>query len=334
MSKVFASLLSLCKSEHVTMITTDVTIEEIKANLLKSVDEAESIIKKAGSKARVLRNLDEDSYSFLFGDFNKQKICDKLKEQITTFIKECNTTIIEATKIAPTKIFYDYFHCKPPFGKGKKKNEFPDAFVIEALCEWCDSNDAELNIISEDPDFKDAVELNDRLKYFPSLSKIIEIILADENILVNVIHDLMDRHNEKVFEAISEAAKEYEMLVEDADPDAEAFVEDVSIIELSEKSIIQITDDIATVVANAHGQFSIDVHCYNPDSWFKDPDDKSIHYWERIEEIFERDIDFEVEFDVQFNKNDINNFKIMRVLVNNGDLLSFYLDEDAESLYK
>ena len=39
-SKIFSSLRSLCISGHVAIIITDITIEEIKANLLKSVAEA------------------------------------------------------------------------------------------------------------------------------------------------------------------------------------------------------------------------------------------------------------------------------------------------------
>ena len=333
-SKIFSSLRSLCNSGHVTMIITDITIEEIKANMLKSVAEAESIIKKVSSKARVLRNLEEDSYKFLFEKFDKEKIFNILKAQITTFIQECNVGIIKATEISSKKIFHDYFQCQPPFGEGKKKNEFPDAFVIAAICEWCEANSVKANIVSEDPDFREAVVKIDCLEYFPSLSKLIEAILTDENILINIIHDQMKRHSEMIFEAISDQVKEYEMLVEDADPDAEAFVDDVSDLELSEESVIQFAENIATIVANAHAHLSIDVNCYNPDSWYKDSDDKSIHYRDKIEDIFEREMDFEVEFDIQFDENNIDEFQIIRVVVNNGNLLSFYLDEDTQSFYK
>ena len=87
-SKVFSSLRSLCNSSHITIILTDITIDEIKANLLESVADAESIITKASSKARILRNLEEDSYKFLFNKFDKEKIFNTLKAQIVRLKKK------------------------------------------------------------------------------------------------------------------------------------------------------------------------------------------------------------------------------------------------------
>ena len=333
-SKVFCSLRSLCNSGHVTIILSDITIEEIKANLLKLITDAESIIKKASSKARVLRNLDTDNYKFLFNKFNKEDIFQQLQAQITAFIQKCNVEIIKATEISPKDIFHNYFQCKPPFGEGKKKSEFPDAFVIAAICEWCETNNEKMYIVSEDPDFKKAIVKKDCLEYFPSLSRLIETILADENILISIIHDQMKRNRKMIFNSIADQVKEYEMLVEDADPDAEAFVDDVSIIDLSNESVIHISKNIATIEADVLAHLNIDVNCYDPDSWYKDSDDGTIYYLDKIEDIFEREMAFEVEFDIQFDKDVIDEFKITRVIVNKGNLLSFYLDEDAESFYK
>ncbi len=333
-SKAFSSLRSLCNSGHVTIILSDITIEEIKANLLKSITKAKSTIKKASSEAMVLKNLDTDNYKFLFNKFNKEDIFQILQAQITTFIQKCNVKIIKATEISPKDIFHNYFQCKPPFGEGKKKSEFPDAFVIAAMCEWCETNNEKMYIVSEDPDFQKAIVKKDRLEYFPSLSRLIETILADENIWISIIHDQMKCHREMIFDSIADQVKEYEMLVEDADSDAEAFVEDVSIIDLSDESVIQISGNMATIEANVLAHLNIDVNCYDPDSWYKDSEDKTIHYWDKIEDIFERKMDFEVEFDIQFDKDAIDEFKITRVVVNKGNLLSFYLDEDAETFYK
>ncbi len=333
-SKVFSSLRSLNNSGHVTIILADITIEEIKANLLKSITAAKSIIKKASCEAKVLKNLDTDSYKFLFKYFDKKNIFKILEAQITTFIQKCNVEIIKATEITPKEIFHNYFQCNPPFGEGKKKSEFPDAFVIAAICEWCEKNDEKVYIVSEDPDFRKAIVKKDRLEYFPSLSKLLEIILADENVLISIIHDQMKSHSEMIFDSIADQVKEYEMLVEDADPDAEAFIDDVEIIEISNESVIQISENIATIEASVNAHLKIDVNCYDPDSWYKDDEDKTIYYRHKIENIFEREMDFEVEFDIQFDKDAVDKFKITRVVVNKGNLLSFYLDGDAEYFYQ
>ena len=333
-SKLFSSLISLSKSGHVSIILTDITIEEIKSNLLCSVNDTEAAIKKASSKAKVLRNLDTFRYNFLFEKFDKENIFNQLKSQLTEFIVNCDIKIIKASEISAKDIFFNYFHCKPPFGEGKKKSEFPDAFVIAAIVEWCETNNSKVSIVSEDIDFKNAIVEKDCLEYFSSLSKLVETILADENILISIIHEQMKSHSEIIFYSIADHVKEYELLVEDADPDAEAFVEDVSIIDLSDESVIQVSENVATIIANAHAYLKIDVNCFDPDSWYKDPEDKTVHYWNKIEDIFEREMIFEVEFDIQFDKSNLEQFKITRVVVNKGNLLSFYLDEDAETFWK
>ncbi len=332
-SKVFSSLQSLNNSGHVTIVLADITIEEIKANLFKSITAAKSIIKKASSEARVLKNLDTDSYKFLFKKFDKENIFKVLEAQIATFIQKCNIEVIKATEITPKEIFHNYFQCNPPFGEGKKKSEFPDAFVIAAICEWCEKNDEKMYVVSEDPDFENAIVKKDRLEYYSSLSKLLETILADENVLISIIHDQMKHHSEMIFDSIADQVKEYEMLVQDADPDAEAFIDDGEIIEITNESVIQISENIATIEANVNAHFKIDVNCYDPDSWYKDDDDKMIYYRDKIEDIFEREIDFEVEFDIQFNKDVIEEFKITRIVVNKDNLLSFYLNEDDNEYF-
>ena len=329
-SSVFSSLQSLCSAGHVRLILTDITIEEIKSNLSKPIREAESAIKKARTKARVLRNVKSDGYQFLFGEMNKEEIYSKIYAQLSKFCQDCNATILNAMEIPAKPIFEDYFQCNPPFGEGKKKSEFPDAFVISAIIAWCESNKDTVYTVSSDPDFKNASMQNDYLEYLPSIAKFIEIRLADENILVGVIHDHMKQQKNRIFEAVADQIKEYEMIVQDADFDAEAFIEEVSIIDMNDASIINISDNKATIEASILAYLNVDVNCYDPDSWYKDPEDKTIHYWDKIEDVFEREEYVEIEFDIFFDKTNIQNFKVTRVLVNKGNQLSFYLNNYDE----
>jgi len=104
-SRLFSIIKSLCKSERVKLILTDITIEEIKANLLKVINEAELAVKRARSKAGILKNLDSDNYRFLFEQFKKEEIFNQLKDKIKTFFEQCNVEILMATEIHPKTIF-------------------------------------------------------------------------------------------------------------------------------------------------------------------------------------------------------------------------------------
>jgi hypothetical protein len=333
-SKLFSIIESFCKSGRVELVLTDITIEEIKANLWKVISEAESAIKQARAKASILRNLDSDNYKFLFEQFKKEEIFNQLKDDIMAYFDRCDVEIIKATEVHPKTIFSDYFQGRPPFGEGKKKNEFPDAFIIAALNNWSKSTENDIYVVSGDQDFKDVSIINNSLIYLPSLQRFIELVLSDDNVLIEFIHNLINRNRNKIFDAIADEVKQYEMVVMDADPDAEAFIEEATIIDLYNMSVIELSENDATVQADASASLSIHVNCYDPDSWYKDSEDGTIYYWDKIEDIFEREMDFEVEFDIRFNKTDIDDIEILRVVVNKGELLEFYLDEDAQSFYK
>jgi hypothetical protein len=50
-----------------------------------------------------------------------------------TFFQDSEAEEIELPKSALKQVLDLYFARRPPFGEGKKKSEFPDAFVLEAL---------------------------------------------------------------------------------------------------------------------------------------------------------------------------------------------------------
>lgn len=58
---------------------------------------------------------------------------------------------------------------KPPFGETKKKDEFPDAFVLAALEGWCEKNNERIYVASTDPDLKLFCETNQNLFYIKRL---------------------------------------------------------------------------------------------------------------------------------------------------------------------
>jgi len=333
-SKSFFVIKSLCKSKRVNLIITDITIEEIKAKLSELIGETESIIKKTRAKVGILRNLESDDYKFLFEEFKTEEVYNQLIDKIMNYFDQCDVEIIRATEIDPKSIFSDYFKGRPPFGKGKKKNEFPDAFVIAAIDEWSKKTGNKIYIVSGDQDFKDVQSVNKNLIYLKSLKKFIELVLSDDNVLVEFVHDLINNNKDKILAAIEKEIKHCEMVVMDADSDAEAFIEDASIIDLYDIAVIELSENEATINANVRVSLDVFVNCFDPDSWYKDSEDGTIYYWDKIEDTFEREMDFEVEFNIKFNKIDMDDIEISRVLINKGELLEFYLYEDRRAFYK
>ena len=67
-----------------------------------------------------------------------------------------------------------YFKVEPPFGKGKKSKEFPDAFILSALDQYHGIHSANIAAISGDNDFETACMHRRYVAYFPNLKDYID----------------------------------------------------------------------------------------------------------------------------------------------------------------
>ena len=85
----------------------------------------------------------------------------------------------------PDIIFEQYFSAKPPFAtNGKKKNEFPDAFVIESAKQYLEEHYNEsLLVVSRDSDWEMAFDDIDNVFFSDSVSDAIKRINKIESIL-------------------------------------------------------------------------------------------------------------------------------------------------------
>ncbi len=85
----------------------------------------------------------------------------------------------------PEIIFGQYFAAKPPFSAtGKKKSEFPDAFVIESVKQYLEEHPNEvLLVVSKDPDWEKAFSGMDNVSICGSISDAVTKINKIESIL-------------------------------------------------------------------------------------------------------------------------------------------------------
>jgi len=72
-----------------------------------------------------------------------------------------------------------YDKASAPFGTGKKRKEFPDAFAIAMLASYAKSEGIRIGVVSLDPDFKAACENFSSLVYFESLPHLTESLLSN-----------------------------------------------------------------------------------------------------------------------------------------------------------
>ncbi|MBK7008786.1 MAG: DUF4935 domain-containing protein [Saprospiraceae bacterium] len=101
-------------------------------------------------------------------------------------MKEANVRFIPYSESDVKSIFQQYFDKKPPFGlKEEKKHGFPDAFLIEFIKNWVETEKESLTVLTSDNDFnhingfKGCIDVqNDHRVLVDVLNK--EIIRAEE----------------------------------------------------------------------------------------------------------------------------------------------------------
>jgi hypothetical protein len=101
---------------------------------------------------RILKNIDLFDYLKL-PTITVENSLQQLIQKLDINIKANNIQIINSESVIAEDVFERYYKNLPPFGLGKKKHEFPDAFIILNLEAWCKVNKKKMIVLSKDMDF-------------------------------------------------------------------------------------------------------------------------------------------------------------------------------------
>src|ERR1700722_2596302 len=170
----FAKLGQLCKDGEVILVTTTITRREINAQIAETASEFRSALAKAGGIAISLGQPDLVISDIPATKISEQQVSLAFNRLVDSFFEECAAEHLELPKSALQAVLDLYFDKKPPFGPGKKKAEFPDAFVLEALKAKAGVNGEALYVISEDSDFVSACKDCAHLEVLPSISHFLD----------------------------------------------------------------------------------------------------------------------------------------------------------------
>lgn len=315
------TVISRAVSDQIEIGMPSITINEIISQIKKSVHNAEQAILKARTGAKILRNLDDEFSQLLFSSFENTSIYENITIQLEKFLSDSKSIIIGFDNIEPSYVFDLYFSKMAPFGDGKKKAEFPDAFTLSMLSNWAESESKNVLIASSDNDIKEGAKNFNRLEYVGTLEQLLDKISR--------IFDELSPSAEKAFELLKDKIEqnicnqfiEMGFILEDQDGEvAEVRVQDVLInvsllhVDDFEKNYGEaIFDLIATI--NYEAELSYD----DMTTAVYDSEDKNYFILNTIDETVERseilqgdisitfslnsdeDIEFSVDFEKQYD---------------------------------
>ncbi|MEG3870769.1 PIN domain-containing protein [Microcoleus sp. Z1_B5] len=196
-SKVFRTLVKLAQQEKIRLLLTSVTLREIRAHITegavltsKAIEQAvnDYLNNKRFKPQKDTKQVRISANSDLLIDFNKKvqelapnfdQINHELLNQLEAFLQETDFKIIEVDRVSVVDIFESYFSGTPPFGEGKKKYEFPDAFALLALQKEAKDRNRIIYVVSGDSDWEKFCSSSENLSLIGTLDELLETIIRE-----------------------------------------------------------------------------------------------------------------------------------------------------------
>jgi hypothetical protein len=207
-SAPFKVLASLIDDDRVTLHTTDITLEEASRHI---GDEVATIEREAGELRKKHEQWERRFPRAKMEEIVKIDADELAKSAVAGFRRtiqyDWKARTHEAAGCNAGPIFKRYFARKPPFDAGKGK-EFPDAFVVEVLANWCKETNSTMYVITADAAMQRAALDTTVLIPTPSLQNLLEIAAeAETPELTAAIEEVIE--TQKFFDEVQEYIQEH-----------------------------------------------------------------------------------------------------------------------------
>ena len=281
----------------IKVVLSDIVVRESKRHIAARVKEVCGIVNTARNSALKVYNehlISSIGMNEMFRIVESEDdIIAKEEKVFDDFLCAIDAEILGTDLIDINSVLSDYFGAKPPFEEsGKKKSEFPDAFIAQQIRNRFGETETVI-IVSNDKGFIRACQESENHLFFSSLGKLYNAISKEDaayDETMAVIKDLQLR--------ISAAVKEYIKDNENIDVHGlsydkdgiesgydynEFYLHGISDVTFSVHSVDEISDNISIVTLSCKADISAD--CYYEDyanaPW--DPEEKEYVFVDTIQ---------------------------------------------------
>jgi len=243
-NKHFRQLVALAEAGEVRLLMPEVTKREIESHIVAKAKDVYAALEKL--RKGFARNLRVPPFDAIAKATTEDAIMHELVVQFQAFCEAVHVEEISLAGLDVAAVLDDYFEKRPPFGDGKKKSEFPDAFTAQLLTKWCEGNKRKAVIISGDTDWSGVntpqIEVLDHIAKF--LARFPDPILARK--LLELLQEQIDikKKVKKAFEDLEFSDPEYH---------TEICAVTAGDVEVGDLYVTDIKDGIATV------EFDVDI---------------------------------------------------------------------------
>jgi hypothetical protein len=310
----FVALMEAVVNKRVNLLITDVTIEEIKAHIYTDVEKSLSEIKKIRTKVKVLRNVPPIDESAVFKNIDQESVCIQLVNQFEQFLKDAKAVIVPISEADAEFVFDCYFKKYPPFGEGKKKSEFPDAFVLSALGEWAESMQEDVIVVSQDLDMIGIEGDLPRLSAVSSLEEFLGKVTSYFEELAQTSQNLLKENLNEIKSRIEREFQSLGFILVDQNGDVNETrvtkVGDISSFLIALKNGYDEGQSEAKFELTTTIEFEADVSYDNMDTASYDSEDKVLIPWETVAQTVQCSEIVQVDLSFLFDNTDSHNVEI------------------------
>lgn len=269
-SRLFTRLKDLIEQGKIRLHTTHITMGEVDRNIREAVQQAQRASSRVRKEGKILFNCKEQSFENVLR-FNGEAVTLELIKQLIEFISEYKVNTIPIEGVSPTKIFNKYFTNQPPFSEGNKKFEFPDAFVLAALENWCEHNREKMYVISQDEDLVNACGRSSVLISLHKIEELLEKASADARTR-EIADALFERMREMFDIEVRKAYEDSGYWLEDVEGEVyEVFVDGINLLE---KHLVSVDEEKFSFEASYEVELSANVAYEDPAHVYYDNDER------------------------------------------------------------
>lgn len=182
--------LARLKERPFRFILAGTVAREVVAHLTKVAEDALQTAKKSIGNALFAFETEEPTRDQLLEQIsNGRTPTDAASQRWGKFIKDTGCEVLDDAALVPTSTIYDaYFAGKPPFGSGRKKDEFPDALALHALERTAGQEGTWILLVSNDGDWRAYCEQSQRLFLVPRIERALALVTDAPVGLRSAIH--------------------------------------------------------------------------------------------------------------------------------------------------
>jgi len=307
---------ALCGGGRLFHITTTVVKHEVESQITESIHEALCSLKMFRRKARVLTGIRNEATQALFSEIDDGHVLKDSLEVFAEFLRSTKANVLQLSGVDPESVLNRYFSRRPPFGDGKKKAEFPDAFSLSALEQYAEEQNVKIYVVSRDQDLGHACAGHKYLVSIDSLERLLDTYNAHESALSGLLKKFIGENQVVLKEKIVERMEEAGAINEGAWEDSEVETFRVNVADLYEPAVVNMREESAVVAIDFDAEIEATVRGPDWDAREYDSEDRSFSFGSKSKHCLDAGgFTAEVELAFKYSDGKIEDCEIEGVFV-------------------